>query len=366
LARLGGDEFGVLLRGCSLTQAMQVAETLREALTAFRFAWQERLFAVGVSVGAVAIAGNGDSPADILGAADAACYSAKDKGRNRVQPYVADDKELLQRRGEMQWVSRITSACEEDRLRLYCQRIMPIQASDEQREHYEVLVRMLDEEGKLVPPMSFIPAAERYNLMPALDRRIITMAFSFCAEVRADRLPMLSINLSGASLSDEKMLGFIQEQFRRYGVSPALICFEITETAAIANLSRARALIRELKDLGCRFSLDDFGSGLSSFAYLKNLPVDFLKIDGSFVRELANDPIGCAMVKAINDIGHVMGLQTIAEWVENDMTLGILKTIGVNYAQGYAVEQPKPIEAVVDGPVLRPVVRQGLTLSDFA
>lgn len=347
LARLGGDEFGVLLRGCSLAQALQVAEALRAELQAFRFAWQERLFVVGASIGAVAIAGNGDSPADILGAADAACYSAKDKGRNRVQAYVSDDMELLQRRGEMQWVSRITDACEKDRLRLYCQRILPLEAADGEPEHYEVLVRMLDEEGKLVPPMSFIPAAERYNLMPGIDRQIITMAFSFYAGVRFERLPRLSINLSGASLSDEEMLGFIQEQFRRYRVPPELICFEITETAAIANLARARIFIRELKDLGCRFSLDDFGSGLSSFAYLKNLPVDFLKIDGSFVKELANDSIGCAMVKAINDIGHVMGLQTIAEWVENDATLGILKAIGVNHAQGYAIEKPKPIEAIV-------------------
>jgi EAL domain-containing protein (putative c-di-GMP-specific phosphodiesterase class I) len=248
----------------------------------------------------------------------------------------------------MQWVSRITRAFEENRFRLYCQRIAGIRPDGADEEHYEVLVRMVDEGGELVPPMSFIPAAERYSLMHAIDQCVMTLAFSRWQALAASclRLPMLSINLSGASISDDCILAFIHEQFKRHQVPPRAICFEITETAAIANLTRASKVIRELKELGCRFSLDDFGSGLSSFAYLKNLPVDYLKIDGVFVKDMANDPIDCAMVRAINDIGHVMGIRTIAEWVENEVTLGMLRTIGVDYVQGFAVHVPEPIEAI--------------------
>lgn len=348
LARLGGDEFGVLLQGCDLPQALQVAEKLRRALANFRFAWQDKTFASGISIGLVAITGEGESAASLLGAADAACYSAKDKGRNRVQAYRPDDNELAQRRGEMQWVSRITRAFEENRFRLYCQRILGLRFDGTGEEHYEVLVRMVDEGGGLVPPMSFIPAAERYGLMHTIDQCVMTLAFSRWRALAAScaRLPMLSINLSGASISDDHILVYIHEQFKRHQVQPRAICFEITETAAIANLTRASKVIRELKELGCRFSLDDFGSGLSSFAYLKNLPVDYLKIDGGFVKDMASDPIDCAMVRAINDIGHVMGIRTIAEWVENEVTLGMLKTIGVDYVQGFAVHMPEPIEAV--------------------
>jgi diguanylate cyclase (GGDEF)-like protein/PAS domain S-box-containing protein len=344
LARLGGDEFGVLLKDCKAQQAMELAEILRATVSEFRFAWQDKLFTVGVSIGVVAIKGDGNNNADILALADAACYQAKDKGRNRVEA-APRDKEMAHRRSEMLWVSKLTNALEQDRLVLHCQDIVPIEGG---RRHCEVLLRMLDDDDNLVLPMAFIPAAERYNMMNAIDRKVITMVFEAMERrprqhVR-DNPITVSINLSGISLSDETLLDFLRQQFARPNVRPEDICFEITETAAIANLTHAVALMKELKAMGCSFSLDDFGSGLSSFAYLKNLPVDYLKIDGSFVRDMAHDPIDAAMVQAISDIGHVMGIKTIAEWVEDETTLGMLRKIGVDYAQGYLIARPRPIE----------------------
>jgi len=349
LARLGGDEFGVLLHGCNMERALVVAESLRQAVAEFRFAVQDRAFVIGISIGVVAITGGGQAASSVLAAADAACYSAKDKGRNRIQAYYPGDAELVQRHGEMQWVSRLTSAVEEDRLTLHCQRILGIQPDVEGELHYEVLLRMVDESGKLTPPMAFIPAAERYNLMPVIDRRVITMAFAACQGLVASGgpLPMLCLNISGASLNDESFLDFVHEQFARYRVPPHMICFEITETVAIANLTRATRLIRDMRQLGSKFSLDDFGSGLSSFAYLKALPVDYLKIDGGFIKDMTTDPIDRAMVKAIIEIGHVMGIKTIGEWVENDSTLAMLREMGVDYAQGYVIDMPRPLEQVV-------------------
>lgn len=349
VARLGGDEFGVLLADCPLDKALEVAETLRRTVSEFRFVWQDKTFVIGVSIGVVAIAGSREDNADVMGVADAACYAAKDKGRNQVQAS-PNARELSQRRGEMLWVSRINKAFEENRFRLYYQPIVAIQSGDTNEHHYEVLLRMLDQEGNVIPPMMFIPAAERYNLMRALDRKVVCMAFEERA-LRAQRPwahspPTISINLSGDSLSDPMLLDFLKNQFETFHVDPQEICFEVTETAAIANLSQAVTLIKDLKSMGCRFSLDDFGSGLSSFGYLKNLPVDYLKIDGSFVRDMAHDQIDAAMVDAINNIGHVMGIKTIAEWVENQETLDALKRIGIDYAQGYFFDRPKPMDEV--------------------
>jgi diguanylate cyclase (GGDEF)-like protein/PAS domain S-box-containing protein len=348
LARLGGDEFGVLLEGCPVPQGVQVAEKMLAAFAGYRFIWQGSAYPIGLSIGLVPVGEDGRSKTDILSAADAACYSAKERGRNRVQVYRPDDRELAQRQGEMQWVARINKAIEEDRICLYQQAIVPVGGGGEGGDHYEILVRMRDEAGKLVPPMVFIPAAERYNLMPAIDREIIRKSFAAFARIYAPgaprRLAQASINLSGVSLSDPALLQFIREQFATGIVAPGQICFEITETAAIANLTHAVAFIEELKTLGCRFSLDDFGSGLSSFAYLKSLPVDTLKIDGSFVKDMPQDPIDTAMVRAINNIGHVMGLKTVAEFVENDLILGMLKEIGVDYAQGYGIAMPSPLD----------------------
>lgn len=361
LARLGGDEFGVLLEHCTLEQAETVAEKLRVALAEYRFAWENSTFAVRASIGVAAIDADSDNAAAVLAAADAACFSAKEGGRNRVQTYHCDDAELARRRVEMGWVSRIGDAISANRLRLWCQPIVPVAGSGCGPSHYEILVRLEDADGRMIPPMAFIPAAERYGLMPSVDRHLVALAFdAFAARLAEDEQsapPHIAINLSGATLNDAGFLDFVREQFRRTALAPGRICFEITETAAIANLSRARSFMAQLKELGCMFSLDDFGSGFSSFAYLKNLPVDFLKIDGAFVKDMAKDPIDCAMVEAINQVGHVMGIRTIAEFVENDEIRIMLRTIGVDYAQGYGIGKPQPVEQAWGRSGARPRLR---------
>lgn len=345
LARLGGDEFGLLLENCPVDDALRVADDIRKMVGDFRFAWQDKVFNIGVSIGLVPITGHSDSIAGLLSAADAACYAAKDKGRNRVHVYQESDAELMQRQGEMQWVSRITRALEENRFLLYRQPIVPV--SGEGGRQFEVLVRMRSETGDIIPPMAFIPAAERYNLMPAIDRWVINAAFAACAR-HGDAGDSCTINLSGSSLGDPLLLDFIRERFRNYGVAPRRICFEITETAAIANLVDTMPLLNELKKMGCRLSLDDFGSGMSSFAYLKSLPVDYLKIDGAFVRDLLEDPTDFILVQSIHNIAQAMGIHTVAEFVESEEVFEKLREIGVHYAQGYWLGMPGPLESGAD------------------
>ncbi len=346
LARLGGDEFGLLLAGCPMEHARRIAEEVRHTIKEFRFSWQDKSFDVGASIGVVQIDAYAEDTTHVMSAADVACYAAKDLGRNRIHVYEPNDTDLQQRRGEMQWVSRINEALAEDRLALYCQAIQPTLAGHHEL-HFEVLVRMLDSAGGLVPPAAFIPAAERYNLMPAIDRWVVRKICGCIQQQLCDKsvqpLDTVAINLSGNTLGDEDFLGFVKQQLEEFSVPPAVICFEITETAAIANLARANHFMREMKQIGCRFALDDFGSGLSSFAYLKNLPVDYLKIDGSFIKDMTQDPIDCAMVRSINEVGHVMGIKTIAEFVEDDATFKLLQDIGVDYAQGFGIERPSPI-----------------------
>jgi EAL domain-containing protein (putative c-di-GMP-specific phosphodiesterase class I) len=290
------------------------------------------------------------SISDVLSQADTACYTAKDTGRNRVHVYVEGDSDYQRRHGEMQWVARINKALDEDRFCLHYQPIVPVCGSSEGYLHFELLLRMEDEDGSLIPPGAFIPAAERYNLMGALDRWVVSTAFNWLAQHRnlLEQLALCTINLSGQTLSDPHFVDYMFDLFKQIDVPAHKICFEITETAAISNLKNAMYLIRELNSKGCVFALDDFGSGLSSFAYLKNLPVDFLKIDGAFVKDMVDDPIDYAMVKSINDVGHVMGKQIIAEFVENDEILAKLKEIGVDYAQGYGIARPQKLSLLLD------------------
>jgi diguanylate cyclase (GGDEF)-like protein/PAS domain S-box-containing protein len=353
LARLGGDEFGILLEHCPIELASETAEMLREVVKKFRFAWEDKVFEIGASIGVVPITTDSGSIVDVLSAADSACYVAKDHGRNRIHVYQPEDSALTTRHGEMQWVHRVHSALGEDRFRLFFQKVLPLSA-DEHEQYGEILVRLVDEQGKLVLPMAFIPAAERYQIMPAIDRWVLSATLTALRK-RAPVLGEISvcaINLSGQSLCDDHFLASVVNILDASSINPAHICFEITETAAIANLTRAMRFITVLKGMGCRFALDDFGSGLISFMHLKHLPVDFLKIDGSFVRDMVKDPVDAAMVEAINRIGHVMGIRTIAEAVEDQMTLESLRDLGVNYAQGTIIAKPEPFE--VEAPPFEP------------
>ncbi len=344
LSRLGGDEFGILLESCSLDEALRLAELLREAVRNFRFTWEDRVFRLGASVGVVPISADNEDVASILSAADSACAAAKEAGRNRVHSFAENDVELMRRRREMQWAARINAALEEDRFELYRMQIQPLQRI-EPGAHYELLLRLRDEGGRIVSPESFIAAAERYAITPAIDRWVIENAFRWLVSEadERERLKLCSINLSGQSLGDDKFLPFVIDQFHRSGLDASKICFEITETAAVASFSQANRFIQALKELGCKFALDDFGRGLSSFGYLKHFPVDFLKIDGSFVREILRDPIDREMVRSINEIGHLTGKQTVAEFAENAEIIQMLTSLGVDYAQGYGVAQPQRV-----------------------
>jgi diguanylate cyclase (GGDEF)-like protein/PAS domain S-box-containing protein len=341
LSRLGGDEYGVLLESSTLDDALRIAEVLRETVKNFRFEWEERVFKLSASVGVVPITAENDDVASILSAAEGACAAAKEQGRNRVHSFAENDIELMRRRRETQWAARISAALDEGRFELYRMPIMPLQ-SKEEGEHYEILVRMRDEAGKIISPDHFIAAAERYNITPAIDRWVIenTLRWLVSEADERERLLMCAINLSGQSLGDDKFLPFVIEQFQKSGLDATKICFEITETAAVASFSQANRFIKSLKELGCKFSLDDFGTGLSSFGYLKHFPVDYLKIDGSFVRGILTDPIDREMVRSINEIGHLTGKLVIAEFAENQEIIQTLASLGVDYAQGYGIAQP--------------------------
>jgi diguanylate cyclase (GGDEF)-like protein/PAS domain S-box-containing protein len=348
LARLGGDEFGVLLESCSLDEAMQTAEALRISIGDYKFTWEERAFRLGVSIGVVPITADNEDVAALLSAADSACGAAKEAGRNRIHSFQENDIDLMRRRREMQWAARINNALEENRFELFRQTIQPLQGG-ETGAHYEILLRMRDENGGIISPGLFIEAAERYGITPNIDRWVIRSAFRWLVSEadERERLVLCSINLSGQSLGDEKFLPFVVDQFQMSGIDATKICFEITETAAIASYSQANRFINALKELGCKFALDDFGTGLSSFGYLKHFPVDFLKIDGSFVKEILHDPIDREMVRSINEIGHLTGKQTIAEFAENEEIITMLRGMGIDYAQGYGVSEPKRVTRAV-------------------
>ena len=343
-ARLGGDEFGILLERCDEKRAMDVAESIRSAIEGYRFEWQDSFTTIRVSIGVVMMTAEDTDVAGLMSSADVACYSAKDRGRNQVHLYRDSDASL--RHEEMKWVSRITSAVEEERLELYYQPIIGINdVKNKARGHYELLLRMRDERGALVSPDQFIPSAERYNLMSTLDRWVIHKSLTELADRHGDgdARYTLAINLSGTSLSEDRFLDFVIDELTKQKLPKGAICFEITETAAISNLSRVIHFMQTLKKLGCKFSLDDFGSGLSSFTYLKNLPVDYLKIDGQFVSNVVDDSVDESMVKAISEVGHAMGIETIAERVETKQVLDKLGALGVEFAQGYYIARPTSV-----------------------
>jgi len=350
LARLGGDEFGVLLERCPLEHAIRIADILRSVTKEFRFVWEQKNFEIGASIGIIALGRDSGTLSQVLSAVDLACYMAKEKGRNRYHVYRESDEDFSRRHGEMLWVARINQALSDDRFVLYQQAIRPTHDLSG-IGFQEVLVRLRNEDGTLSLPGSFMPAAERYDLMGAIDRWVVSHLFSDQAvplntttvPVSKGQLPLFTINLSGASLNSDTFLDFVLKQIALHNINPRLLCFEITETMAISHFDRTVKLIQSLRGIGCHFALDDFGSGMSSFGYLKSLPVDYLKIDGAIVRHIADKPVERAMVEAINDVGHVMGLKTMAEYVENDAIREHLLAIGVDYVQGYSIEMPHPM-----------------------
>jgi len=346
LARLGGDEFGILLRSCPPARAESVAETVHDAVQDFRFAWEGKIFRVGVCIGVVLIDEDSQEISSLLAAADAACYMAKERGRNRIWVHEPGGSETIRREGEMQWVRRLNEALEQDRFTLYVQRAEPLAAvADQALRYHELLLRLIDSQGNVISPMSFIPAAERYGVMTEIDRWVVRYTLRILEERDLARRPndVFALNVSAQSMCDEKFFDFVAREVARSGTSARHLCFEVTETAAMANLSHARRFISELRAMGCRFALDDFGSGMSGFAYLKNLPVDLVKIDGAFVKDILNDDVDEAMVEAINRIAQVMEIKTVAEFVETEAIRERLRAIGVDYVQGYAVHRPEPI-----------------------
>lgn len=348
LARLGGDEFALLLENCDIADASIVAEEVRAEVQRFRFKWQNQIFSIGMSIGMVAIDRTSGTVDAVLAAADAACYVAKDRGRNQVHVYEISDSDLARHRGEMHWVARIQRALEEQKLELAWQEIRPVHGVADSRLHVELLLRMRGDDGALILPMAFIPAAERYSIMPAIDAWVVEAAITLCQQLLADgRRVQLGVNLSGASL---KVAEFCRKLLQRLENVPEVgpcLCFEITETAAIGNLAVVNDFIIAMKRFGCQFALDDFGSGLSSFNYLKNLQVDYLKIDGVFVRDMVNNPIDRAMVDAIHRIGNLMAIRTVAEFVSSDAALAVLRQIGVDFAQGEAIHDPEPVATLL-------------------
>lgn len=349
-ARVGGDEFALLLELPDDDSLDEIAARLHQSMASLRFEYEGERFGIQASTGLVELTEEVPSAADALGFADAACYRAKETGRGSHHVGSVDRFSGDRMRGDMKWVSRIQSALDENRLCLHAQRILPVGATHPDRLHFEVLVRMIDEHGKLLPPGEFLAAAERYNLVHRIDRWVVRNTLSWLAHDPRlfEAVSTCSINLSGLTLGDGDLLAEVSDWIEREEhLEPSMLCFEVTETAAIQNLGQARGFVDRLRGLGCRFALDDFGTGLSSFAYFKRLPVDLVKIDGMFIRDLVDDPADRAIVSAINDIAHEVGMQTIAEFVENEATLRLLEEIGVDFAQGYGIGRPIPLEELL-------------------
>ena len=348
VARLGGDEFGLLLSEPRAAAFRERAQALLDGIAASPFQWQGRGFALTASIGAVAFsAAEHPDPAELLAIADTACYLAKEAGRNRVVVHNEDEQVSHRRRNEMDWVQRIREALVEDRFCLYFQELRALHGSLDQPPHFELLVRMRDRSGAMVPPGAFIPAAERFGVMPEVDRWVVRAALANFERLHPGgaAIGLCSINLSGATMGDESFPAFLLDELAHAAIDPGKLCFEITETSAVANFERASALIAALRQLGCKVALDDFGAGMSSFAYLKHLPVDYLKIDGSFIRDLAAEPLSQSIVGAITQVGHQVGTLVVAEFVGSDEVADLLRGMGVDYAQGFGIHVPEVVPA---------------------
>jgi diguanylate cyclase (GGDEF)-like protein len=345
LARLGGDEFGVLLHDTGQAGATALAERLRLRITSHVYVWEHRSYTISASIGVVMLDQPGMTLREVLAQADTACYAAKDHGRNRVHVFSGQDAETIRRRSEMEWANRLRWVISEGRLLLDYQELRPLQPGGDGEPHIELLLRLRDEEGRVVNPGAFLPAAERYGLVPELDRWVIGEAIAHFDRLHASGKPpgRCALNLSAATLEDEHLADYVLDLIRHHGVPPERLCFEITETEAVRNLARAVRFIERLRAVGCQVALDDFGAGMSSFGYLKNLPVDVIKIDGSFVMDLESEPMSRSIVDAITEIGHQRGLDVVAEWVDSERIVEILRSLGVDYGQGYAIHRPERV-----------------------
>lgn len=350
IARLGGDEFGIILTNYPFSQAYEIGEKIRQAVSDIHFIWDEKLFSVEVSIGAVGINSGCKSVEYLLGIADQSCYMAKEKGGNRIHFFLDDDCEFSDRWGEMQWISALNQAFAENSFCLYFQPIIATESGN-QKKHIELLLRLRDKKKRVILPSLFLPAAQQYNMMTAIDRWVIEFCLHFYEEnyreIPVENIPVFTMNLSGSSLNDDYFLKYLKEQLLNYQLPPNIICFEITETIAINNYNKAIQFINELKSMGCLFALDDFGIGLSSFNYLKKLPIDYIKIDGAFIQNLLDSPLDRSIVESINQISHILGIRTIAEVVENEAVFEVIKEIGIDYGQGFWFGKPQPIECLI-------------------
>jgi len=341
LARVGGDEFVLLLENCPLSRAITISEAIRKEIDEFVFVWEEHSFSIGISAGISVITNELHDICDAINHADQACLIAKQEGRNRIHVADTETTEQKNHQEEISWINVINKAMKDDDFILYAQEIHALSDEHKGVSHYELLLRIKDENGKILSPAAFMPAAERYELMNKIDMWVVEKAFK---SIKKDT--HYSINLSGQTMSTPDFADFAISLEKKYSISPEQITFEITETMAIKFLKNTRHLMEILRKRGYNFSLDDFGTGLSSYEYLKTMPVSYLKIDGFFTKEIVKDEISRVMVKSINEIGHVMGIKTIAEFVENEEILEQLKEIGVDYAQGYFVHTPEPLDNI--------------------
>ena len=344
VARLGGDEFAILVGDTDEDQAVALAEKVRLEIDGYVFGWEQRNYTVSASIGVVMLGGPGLSQRALLAHADTACYMAKERGRNRVHLFSESDVATTQRRSEMEWAGRIRQALVDGRFILHFQEIAPLWSGEPaDGVHVELLIRLRDDKGGIVPPGAFIPAAERFGLMPQLDRWVVDTALANFSQLHPSGMPvtLCAINLSGPTFEDDTFADFVLQRLETYGVPAHRICFEITETAAVSNMTRAVEFMQRLRGAGCKFSLDDFGSGMASFGYLKNLPVDYIKIDGSFIRNIETDPVSYSIVRAVTDIGHQLGLKVVAEWVADERARDLLRGLSVDYAQGFAIHRPE-------------------------